>query len=217
MGSATRPSRGALSVWWWMPSSSALISAHRPGDKVVQVECHHRGTAHRRPSHDLRPIRAPLKMLPPPLAPGMEQTPPSPRQGIAPADWQIAALPVGGRRGLHAALHAAGEHLQDLECRASYAAHCGKHHHFPKILSEQKVGRNLIIDIVDERKPAEKERASKEKCDTTRPRCYSRMTTITGPRRSVLGGRSCRPYFLDCEALSSAADSVLVVLTKNVS
>lgn len=45
---------------------------------------------------------------------------------------------------------------------------------------------------------------------------YLRMTTTAVPRRSVSGGRSCRPYFLDCWALNSAADAALVVLTKKV-
>jgi hypothetical protein len=45
---------------------------------------------------------------------------------------------------------------------------------------------------------------------------YSLITTIAGPRRSVLGGRSRRPYLLDCCALNSPTDSVLVVITRNV-
>jgi hypothetical protein len=49
-----------------------------------------------------------------------------------------------------------------------------------------------------------------------RPRGYSRITTIGGPRRSVLGGKACIPYFLAWGALSSAAAVVSVVRTKKV-
>lgn len=74
----------ALSVWWRMPSSRDPVPAHRHRHKMVQMQRDHRGTARRRPPQDHHPVLTPLKMSPPPLAPGMEQADTPPGQGIAP-------------------------------------------------------------------------------------------------------------------------------------
>jgi hypothetical protein len=82
--SAAQSSRGAPSVSWRMPAGGDPVAAHRHRHQIVQMESHHRGTARRRPPQDHGPIRAPLKVPPPPLAPGMEQPHSPPGQGIAP-------------------------------------------------------------------------------------------------------------------------------------
>ena len=62
----------AGSVSWRMPAGRDPVPAHGHGNQVVKMQRYHRGTARRRPPYDHRPIRAPLKVPPPPLAPWME-------------------------------------------------------------------------------------------------------------------------------------------------
>jgi hypothetical protein len=76
--------RGAPSVLGRMPAGPDPVAAYRDGDRIVEVECHHCGPARCCPPHDHRPIRTPLKVPPPPLAPGMEETDTPPGQGITP-------------------------------------------------------------------------------------------------------------------------------------
>ena len=56
-----------------MPAGRDPVAAHRHRDQVVQAACHHRGSARHGPPEDHGPIQAPLKVLAPALAPGMEQ------------------------------------------------------------------------------------------------------------------------------------------------